>query len=88
MAVMVLLVVLGLPLILAVVDVVVVVALVVGGVVARVVFRRPWTVEARDGAGGQVTRRVVGWVASGRVRDEMAAELAHGRAPPPAPRGR
>ncbi len=81
--VVVLVLVFGLPLILALVDVVVVVVLVVGGVVARVLFRRPWTVEAFDGAGERVTRGVVGWAASGRVRDEMAAELAHGRVPPP-----
>ena len=81
--VFVLLLTLGLPLILALVDLVVVVALVVGGVVARVLFRRPWTVEASDGAGAQIVRGVVGWAASGRVRDEMAAELAHGRVPSP-----
>ncbi|MBA2438871.1 MAG: hypothetical protein H0V52_11070 [Acidimicrobiia bacterium] len=73
---------LGLPLVLALVDLMVVVALVVGGVVARVLFRRPWTVQASDGAGSQVIRRVVGWAASGRMRDEMAAELARGHVPP------
>jgi hypothetical protein len=79
--VMVVLLLLGLPLILALLDVVLVAVLVVGGVVARVLFRRPWTVEALDGAGERVTRQVVGWKASGRARDEMASELAHGRLP-------
>ncbi len=86
-AVVVLMLFLGLPLILALVDVVLVVVLVLGGVVARVLFRRPWTVEAVDGASARVTRRVVGWGASGRTRDEMAAELAHGRIPGPDPSG-
>ncbi|MDQ3305903.1 MAG: hypothetical protein M3535_07985 [Actinomycetota bacterium] len=80
-ALSVLLVVLGLPLLLVVVDLVVVVALVVGGVVARVLFRRPWTVEAVSDGGERATRQVVGWRASGRERHELVHEITHGRPP-------
>lgn len=64
-----------------VVDVLVVAALVLGGGVARMLFRRPWTVEAVADSGERFTRQVVGWGASGRARDEIAAGLRHGQQP-------
>lgn len=64
-----------------VIDVVVAAVLVLAGVIARVVFRRPWTVEALPDRGERLTRSVVGWGASIRARDELVADLADGRSP-------
>ena len=64
-----------------VIDVVVAAVLVLAGVIARVVFRRPWTVEALSDRGERLTRSVVGWGASTRARDELVAALADGRSP-------
>jgi hypothetical protein len=67
-----------LPLVVAVLDLVIVVILAVGGLVARVVFRRPWIVEARADD-GQVHRwPVAGWAASRRCRAEIEEALASG----------
>jgi hypothetical protein len=66
------------PLLIAVVDVLVVLVLSLLGIVGRVVFRRPWLVEARS---GEETRewRVVGWRASRVHVDQVAADLQAGR---------
>jgi hypothetical protein len=56
----------------------------VAGVVGRLVFRRPWTVFARSGATVHY-RPVVGWRASRRALDEMAARLSSGSELEPAP---
>lgn len=71
-----------LPLLVAVVDVVVVVALSLLGILARVVLRRPWTVEARAGDGSSLLWRVVGWRASGDQVDAVAEGLRAGVVPP------
>jgi hypothetical protein len=71
----------GIPLVLALFDLVVVVALVVGGVVARVAFRRPWTVEAVSVDGRRWCAQAVGWSASGALRRELADRLAAGWSP-------
>ena len=47
-AVLVILALIGLPLVLAVVDLAVLIVLTVLGIVVRIVFRRPWVVEARS----------------------------------------
>ena len=83
-AAVVLLVVVGMPLLLALVDVVVVIALVAGGVVGRLVFRRPWTIEARSDDGRRSCAQAVGWKASGRLRDDVAAQISRGLGPGPA----
>ncbi|MEU4244919.1 hypothetical protein [Actinoplanes sp. NPDC026619] len=71
-----------LPLLLLVLDVVVVIVLLIVGVVARVLFRRPWIVEATGGSpGSPVTAEVVGWRAALRTRDEMAEKLRLGYRP-------
>jgi len=70
------------PLVLAVVDVVVVLAIAGAGLLARVVFRRPWTVEARADDGTVLSWQVVGWRASRERRDEIAQLLAAGVTPP------
>jgi hypothetical protein len=68
-----------LPLLLLILDVVAVVVLLVAGIAGRVLFRRPWTVQASGGpAAARVAARVVGWRAALRVRDEMADRLRAG----------
>lgn len=56
---------------------IVVLAILLGGLV-RVVFRRPWTVEAVSGEERR-TQQVVGWRAAGRAVEAWAEELRHGR---------
>lgn len=73
----------GLPLLLALLDVLVIVLLTAVGIVARVLFRRPWLVEATGGDQMRRTWRVVGWRASREAVDDIADTLAHGHAPPP-----
>lgn len=68
----------GLPLILGLIDVVLLLLAVLLGAVARVMFRRPWTVEAVASDGERRTRKVVGWFASGRAAEEWAEQLRHG----------
>ena len=70
-----------LPLLLLVLDVVVVVVLVIVGAVSRVLFRRPWIVQATGEPGGRVSAEVVGWRAALRTRDEMAEKLRLGYRP-------
>lgn len=69
----------GLPLLLALLDVVVVVLLTLLGVMARVVFRRPWQVEAVGPDRVRHTWRVAGWRASGEAVDDIAGRLGHGQ---------
>lgn len=69
----------GIPLLLALLDVVVVLIVLVASVLGRVVFRRPWTVEAVAGDGERRTRQVVGWRAAGRAAEGWADELRHGQ---------
>jgi len=69
------------PLLLALVDVLVLIVLAIAGGLTRVLLRRPWTVEAAADDGRALRWRVVGWRASGRVRDAVAAALARGEVP-------
>jgi hypothetical protein len=48
------------------------------GLFSRVVLRKPWTVFVKSGA-HTVERHVVGWRASRRLIDELAAEVESGR---------
>jgi len=48
------------------------------GLGARVLFRRPWVVEATGPDPLRRTWRIVGWRASGEKVDEIAGLLAHG----------
>jgi hypothetical protein len=80
--VLILVVVFVVPLVIAIVDVVVLLLLAGLGMVGRVVFRRPWTVEARAGDGTVLTWPVVGWRASGERCAEVAELLASGVIPP------
>ncbi|GAA5188286.1 hypothetical protein GCM10023322_38670 [Rugosimonospora acidiphila] len=75
-----------LPLLLLVVDVVVVVCLAAVAIPARVLLRRPWTVEARcDRTGKRHRTDVVGWRAALRARDRIADQLRLGQFSPVPP---
>lgn len=78
---LVLLVVFGVPALLALVDLVIVVVATALGVVGRVVFRRPWTVEAVSVTGERYQARVVGWRGAGEMVDALGQDLRHGRPP-------
>ena len=70
------------PLLVAVLDVVLVALLTVLCLAARVLLRRPWTVEATGPDGLRRTWRVVGWRNAAGVVDQVANDLAHGHPPP------
>jgi len=72
----------GIPLLVALLDLVVIALLTLLGVVARVVFRRPWVIEATDGGATRRTWRIAGWRASREAVDHIAGALAHGHPPP------
>jgi len=71
------------PLLVAIVDIVILLLLALLGVLARVVLRRPWLVEARANDGTALEWKVVGWRASGEWRREMAELLQAGVSLPP-----
>ena len=75
------------PLLAGVVELLLLLVLVGGGVVAKVVFRRPWVVEAEavDGPreGRLVAWRVVGWRASGQQVVDVVRGLEAGVDLPP-----
>jgi hypothetical protein len=51
-----------------------------GGIAGRLVFRKPWTIRARRaGDRSELRWHASGFRRSGRVRDEVAAALAHGQ---------
>lgn len=76
-----------LPLLLIAIDLLIVVVLLVVAVVGRVLFRRPWTVEATAGNGERVNAEVVGWRAALRRRDEIAESVRLGQRPVDVPSG-
>jgi hypothetical protein len=68
------------PIVALTIELLLVVVLLIGGLVGRLVFRRPWTVRARASDDRrELTWHVRGLRRSGRVRDEVAAALASGR---------
>lgn len=73
-----------LPVLVAIVDIAVLLVLALGGLVARVCFRRPWLIDARDGTGRVLRWRVVGWRASTQRVDAIRHLLAAGTVPPDA----
>jgi hypothetical protein len=77
----------GLPLLLAAVDLVVVVLATLIGIVGRVVFRRPWTVEAVSAGGERHEVEVVGWRRAGEAVECLGQEIRHGRRPTADPGG-
>jgi hypothetical protein len=68
-----------LPLLLLILDAMVVIVLLIVGLVARVLFRRPWIVEVTGPT--RVVTEVVGWREALRARDEMADKLSMGYRP-------
>jgi hypothetical protein len=74
-----------LPLLLLILDVVIVLILLAASIVARVLLRRPWTVEATAPGHDRLTTQVVGWRAALRRRDEIAHSLRHGLRPEAVP---
>lgn len=78
LAVLLLLVFGGLPILLALVDVVVVILLGLLGIAGRILLRRPWTVEAVGPDGTTAEWRVVGWRASGELVREIKRRIEQG----------
>jgi hypothetical protein len=68
-----------LPLLLVVFDLVVVLLLALLLVFARVLFRRPWTIEAIDPHTNSTEWKVVGWRASRELRTALRTRLEAGR---------
>ncbi len=62
----------GIPLLIALGELLFVVVLALAGLVGRVLFRRPWTVDAVDPQGTHHAWGVVGWRASGAARQFIA----------------
>lgn len=69
------------PLMVALVDVLLLLVVAGLGIVGRVVFRRPWVVEARSTGGVVLRWRVVGWRASREFRGQAAESLDAGVVP-------
>lgn len=69
------------PLLGLLVDLVIVAGAAIGAISARLLFRRPWRVEATapDGGGARHSWGVVGTRASGEAVDAVATALAEGR---------
>jgi hypothetical protein len=69
-----------LPLLLLLFDVVVLLSVFALATIARVLFRRPWTVEAVPATKGKRARQrqVIGWRAALRTRDALAEHLRTG----------
>jgi len=78
-----LVVVVGLPLLVTLIDLAVLVVATIGAVIARVVFRRPWIVEARSARGDVYELHIVGWRAAGEAVRSLARDLQHGLHPTP-----
>jgi len=75
-----------LPLLLMIVDLSVVIVLLLAGVLARVLLRRPWVIEAVPRRGPAQTFEVVGWRNARREQALAAERIAEGREPVDAPR--
>ena len=66
----------GIPFLIALGELLFIVLLTLAGVVGRVLFRRPWTVDAIDPAGHHHEWSVVGWRASAAARGLIAHRIA------------
>jgi hypothetical protein len=66
----------GIPFLIALGELLLILLLAVAGVVGRVLFRRPWTVDAVDPAGTHHAWSVLGWQASGGARRFIADRIA------------
>jgi Flp pilus assembly protein TadB len=72
----------AIPLLAIIVDALLAVIMLIAMAVFRVVFRRPWVIEAQAGDGPTIQRLVVGWRASSqemeRLRDEITVGVKAG----------
>ena len=66
------------PLALALLDAVIWLVLLIAGVVGRVLFRRPWTVEAVADDGAMIEQTAVGLSASRRCQQQLAEGVRAG----------
>lgn len=71
------------PVLFVVLDLAILAVLAVAGIVAKVLFRRPWVVEAVTDRGKRHEWRVAGWRRSGERCLEIARSLEAGVIPPP-----
>ena len=71
----------GIPFLIALGELLFIVLLTLVGVVGRVLFRRPWTVDAVGPHGAHLTWAVVGWKASAAARGYVADRIAAGTVP-------
>lgn len=72
----------GIPLLVALGELVLILLLAVAGVIGRVLFRRPWTVDAASPQGDRHTWSVVGWKASATARSFVATRIIETGAAP------
>jgi hypothetical protein len=66
----------GIPFLIALGELLLILLLAVAGVVGRVLFRRPWTIDAVSPGGDHHEWSVVGWGASTSARQLVADRLA------------
>ena len=66
----------GIPFLIALGELVFVVLLALVGIIGRVLFRRPWTLDAVSPRGAHHTWAVVGWRKSGVARQFIADRIA------------
>lgn len=66
----------GVPFLIALGELVLILLLALGGAVGRILFRRPWTVDAVGPGGAHHTWSVVGWRASGAARQVIADRIS------------
>jgi hypothetical protein len=71
-----------LPLLVVAVEVLIGALALLLGLVARIVFRRPWAVDAFAADGTHLRWKAVGWRATTAKVDEVTASLSHGVVPP------
>lgn len=75
----------GIPFLVALGELVLILLLALAGVIGRVLFRRPWTVDAVSPDGAHHMWSIVGWRASGAARSFIADRIvAAGAVPTPA----
>ena len=65
----------GFPLLIALGELLILLVLALSGVVGRVLFRRPWTVDAMGPDGSHHRWSVVGWRRSGAARQLIADRI-------------
>lgn len=76
----------AIPLLLFGVELIILGALLAAGVIGRIMFRRPWVIEARChdplAHGRRLEWQVIGWRKSRGLIDRVRSDLAAGREPP------